>query len=72
MDTCDECGARFDPDQNLKAGRPFEFWCSNECQRAWQLRQVDGAGEVDMSGALEEAHERAKFAHQLMRWQLLN
>lgn len=72
MDACEECGVLFDPDANLAAGEPFEFWCSSQCQRAWNLRQVDRAEEVDMASVRERARQRAPFAYRFALWQLVD
>lgn len=69
MPRCDECKAPFDPDANLAAGEPPEFWCSTKCQRAWQLRQVDDARGVELAGVAERIAERTPFATALLRRQ---
>lgn len=69
MPKCEECAAAFDPDANLAAGEPPEFWCSNACQRAWQLQQVDDAPAVELAGVDARIAERAAFAYELLRHQ---
>lgn len=70
MDTCEECGADFDPEANLAAGEPFEDWCSHACERAWRLRQVDDPRQVAVAGMAERVAERLPFAVAFGRWQL--
>lgn len=69
MEKCEECGTGFDPDANLAAGKPPEFWCSARCQRTWQLRQVDDARAVEVAGVAERIAERTPFAERLLRRQ---
>lgn len=63
-DECAECAAEFTPTVER------EFWCSEQCQRAWQLGQVDDPRGVDTASAERRARERVPFAAWFLRRQL--